>query len=122
MLLFSSSETDCDAHIAISSVKKRNNISGKDPTKRQIPRRAASKKKEFQKYIAKSFRIALSEVKELDVYTDTDAESTLIMKGKYLEQSKPNAMCIFKALHKISAVSKTSKDTTMGNEICGMQA
>lgn len=85
MLLFSSSDTGCDANIAISSVKKKKerNISGKDPTKRQIPRRAAWKRKTFQKYIAKPFRVALSEVKELAVYADTDAQSTLIMKGKY---------------------------------------
>lgn len=50
------------------------------------------------------FRIALSEIKELGVYTDMNACSVLINKEKYVGQDILNAICICKALLKITGV------------------
>lgn len=50
------------------------------------------------------FRITLSEIKELGVYTDMNACSALINKGKYVGQDTLNAICICKALLKIAGV------------------
>lgn len=54
--------------------------------------------------LAKSFRIALSDIKEVGVYTDTNACSALINKGKYVGQDILNVICICKALLKITGV------------------
>lgn len=48
--------------------------------------------------------MALSEIKELGVYIDTNACGALINKGKYVGQDILNAICICKNLLKITGV------------------
>lgn len=50
------------------------------------------------------FRTALSEIKELGVYTDMNTCSALINKEKYVGQDILNAIRICKALLKITGV------------------
>lgn len=50
------------------------------------------------------FRTALSEIKELGVYTDMNTCRALINKGKYVGQDILNAIRICKALLKITGV------------------
>lgn len=64
----------------------------------------SSLEKKGQKHLAKSFRIALSEIKELGVYPDTNARSALINKGKYVGQDTLTAIRICKALLKVTGV------------------
>lgn len=104
--LFSSSEIDFDANGSFLCKKDTSSIGGIDPIKSQIPHRAAQGRKKCQKYLTNSFRIALSEIKELGVYTDMNVCSALINKGKYNGQDIINAICICKALLKITGFHK----------------